>query len=348
MRLFNYRTLYSCCLLAKGFLAISLFVINFLLSAAVAADDLRPASLSFKQLDDRQTEVSWRLPIKNNQRAPMSPTLDQSATYVGTPQSRLLDNVYSQRWVIEREEGLQGLHLYIEGLKGDSRDVIVRVLNSQGQVQFTQILNTETPALTLNLPETPKLEHVGWSYLYFGLEHILEGFDHLLFVFALLLIVGDWRRLVITITCFTLAHSMTLIPGALGWVQLPGPPVESVIALSIMFLARELICIQRGHTSFTARQPWLVAFAFGLLHGLGFAGALRDIGLPEGELLLALLSFNVGVELGQLVFVAAVMLCLRALKLLTVTWPRWVYLMPAYCIGTISCYWFVERLAQFY
>jgi hydrogenase/urease accessory protein HupE len=180
-----------------------------------------------------------------------------------------------------------------------------------------------------------------------GIEHILFGFDHLTFVLALLLLVRGAKRLLITVTSFTLAHSITLAAATLGVMWVPGPPVEATIALSILFLASELIKVNRGLPSLTASYPWIVAFAFGLLHGFGFAGALKDVGLPQHEVPMALLAFNVGVELGQLLFVAAAMIVLLVVRKLRSEWPQWAHQMPAYGIGSAAAFWFFERLAGF-
>jgi hydrogenase/urease accessory protein HupE len=180
-------------------------------------------------------------------------------------------------------------------------------------------------------------------YLGLGIEHILLGIDHLLFVFGLLLLVrGPWM-LVKTVTAFTLAHSITLALATLGFVDVPAPPVEAAIALSIMFLAAEILHARRGRPGIAASKPWLVAFVFGLLHGLGFAGALTRLGLPPGEVPLALLFFNLGVEIGQLLFVALVLALGWALRELQVRWPRWAEPVPAYAIGTLAAFWFIER-----
>ena len=180
-----------------------------------------------------------------------------------------------------------------------------------------------------------------------GVDHILSGFDHLTFVLALLLIVSGWRRLLVTVTSFTLAHSITLAAATLGLMWVPGPPVEATIALSILFLASELVKVNRGESSLTARYPWVVAFRFGLLHGFGFAGALIEVGLPQNEIPLALLMFNVGVELGQLLFVAAILLLITLLRKVRADWPAWARQLPAYGIGSIAAFWFIERVSGF-
>jgi hydrogenase/urease accessory protein HupE len=179
-----------------------------------------------------------------------------------------------------------------------------------------------------------------------GIQHILFGFDHLLFVLALVLIVPSRRMLFWTITAFTAAHSITLSLATLGVVRIPGPPVEASIALSILLLACEIVRSERGAASLTARWPWVVAFSFGLLHGFGFAGALTEIGLPQGDIPLALFSFNVGVELGQLAFIAVVLAFMEAARWLgvSISVGRQARLATTYAIGILAGVWLIERV----
>ena len=188
---------------------------------------------------------------------------------------------------------------------------------------------------------------VAGSYWKIGTIHILEGFDHLLFVLALILIVPGWWMLLKTITAFTLAHSVTLALATLGLVNLPGPPTEAVIALSILFLAVEIIHSREGRVTLTERYPWLVALSFGLVHGLGFAGALSEVGLPESDIPLALLMFNVGVETGQLLFVAVVVAARELLRRLPISWPDQGWRVLPYAIGGTASFWVIERVAGF-
>jgi hypothetical protein len=180
------------------------------------------------------------------------------------------------------------------------------------------------------------------------LRHILSGVDHLLFVLALLMVVVGWRRLVGTVTAFTVAHSITLALAALGIVQVPGAPVEAIIALSIVFVAAEIIRARQGNPGLTARLPWIVAFTFGLLHGFGFAGALSEIGLPQASIPLALFTFNVGVEIGQLFFIIAVLGLYAIGKRLQPMPPDWAWRAPSYAIGGIAAFWVFERVAAFW
>jgi hydrogenase/urease accessory protein HupE len=189
---------------------------------------------------------------------------------------------------------------------------------------------------------------VAWSYLVLGVEHILGGVDHLLFVLALLLIVRGGRRIVATVTAFTVAHSITLVAATLGWMRVPGPPVEAMIALSIVFVAAEIVRGLGGQPGLTARAPWLVAFSFGLLHGLGFAGALAEVGLPQKAIPIALLTFNVGVEVGQLVFVAGVMVMRRLLARAPAARHAWMPWVVPYAIGALAMFWVIERIEAFF
>jgi hydrogenase/urease accessory protein HupE len=191
---------------------------------------------------------------------------------------------------------------------------------------------------------------IAGAYLMHGIAHILFGYDHLLFVFALVLIVRNTRVLVWTITAFTVAHSITLALATLGVVRAPGPPVEAAIALSILLLACEIGRIRRGRQSLTQRWPWAIAFTFGLLHGFGFAGALAGIGLPRGDVPLALFAFNAGVELGQLAFIAGVLgvVALARRVSLPIVMTRYAYPAVTFGIGMLATFWFVERVAAFW
>jgi hydrogenase/urease accessory protein HupE len=200
---------------------------------------------------------------------------------------------------------------------------------------------------TVRVPVAPGARGVAGSYLALGIEHILLGVDHLLFVFALILLVRGARRLVATVTAFTAAHSLTLVAATLGWVRVPGPPVEAAIALSIAFLAREILRSGEGAAGLAERRPWAVAFVFGLLHGLGFAGALAQVGLPPRAIPVALLFFNVGVEVGQLAFIGAVLGLRAALRPIALRAAEATPL-AAYTIGAIAAFWTVERVAGFF
>jgi hydrogenase/urease accessory protein HupE len=255
----------------------------------------------------------------------------------------MLSDAAIERWQVSAESGeLGGQDLWVEGLEGTMLDVLVRVEFLDGR-SFTHILRPEAPRVTI--PGAEGRAGVAWTYLGMGVEHILLGVDHLLFVLGLLWIVSDRKMLLKTITSFTLAHSITLGIATLGYARAPVLPLNAAIALSIVFLGPEMVRSWRGETSFTIRHPWIVAFAFGLLHGFGFASGLTTLGLPPGEIPLALLLFNVGVEFGQIAFVALVILLERAFHVLDVRFSRWAHAIPAYTVGSLGALWTIQRTA---
>ncbi len=224
-------------------------------------------------------------------------------------------------------------------------DVLVRLQHLDGATQVER-LDPSHPWMVVDA--APGKLEVAWTYLVLGVEHILFGIDHLLFVLALLLIVRGVPKLIKTITAFTLAHSVTLAAAALGFVQVPGPPVDAIIAVSIVFVSMEVIHERNGRSGLTARMPWVVALTFGLLHGFGFAGALSEVGLPEQAIPLALLFFNIGVEVGQLVFVGAILIIEFAIHRARIQWPKWAQLVPPYVIGSLAMFWVIERVLGFF
>jgi hydrogenase/urease accessory protein HupE len=324
---------------------VQVFAASLLLwcSGQALAHELQPSSFEMRQLTPESFEIIWRAPSYYRKPHPARLQLPESWQTIGTPTvTRLADAALHRQMVSIAPDAIDGARIRFIGLEATITDVFAR---------FKWLDGSETT--TLARPSQPWLEVVGqrsawqvaWDYTLLGGDHILSGFDHLTFVLALLLLVSGARRLLITVTSFTLAHSITLAAATLGVLWVPGPPVEAVIALSILFLAGELVKVNRDEPSLTARSPWIVAFAFGLLHGFGFAGALGDIGLPQGEVALALLMFNIGVEIGQLVFVGAILVLVLALRRLD--WPDWVRQVPAYGIGGIAAFWLIERVAGF-
>jgi hypothetical protein len=240
--------------------------------------------------------------------------------------------------------GVAGKTLAIAGLESTITDVLVRVNHADGRTE-SHLLRPSSPSVTLGGASGGLIERV-LGYVQLGFRHILFGADHLLFVLGLLLIVGSGWMLVKTITAFTVAHSITLAVATLGYAEAPALPLNAAIALSILFLGPEIVRVWRGETSFTIRHPWVVAFAFGLLHGFGFASAMTGAGLPRQDLPLALLSFNVGVEIGQLGFVALVLASERSFRALEVRWPRWVQAIPGYTVGTLGAFWTIQRIVS--
>jgi hydrogenase/urease accessory protein HupE len=317
-----------------------------LVAASVRAHESRPAYLEVNETAPGRYDLLWRTPVLSGMRLPVALLLPADARNVSPPAVRELPDSLIERRLVELDGGLAGKRIEFAGLQATITDVLVRVQLRDG-VYSTSLVHPSRPWIEIAPPRGAF--GVAGAYLRHGIEHILLGYDHLLFVLALILIVRGTRSLVWTITAFTAAHSITLALATLGVVRVPAPPVEATIALSILLLAGEIVRLQRGEPSLTARWPWLVAFAFGLLHGFGFAGALAGIGLPRGDIPLALFTFNVGVELGQLVFIAVVLGLMRLAKRIRLTGFLQAYLRPAapYGIGILASFWFFERLSAF-
>jgi hydrogenase/urease accessory protein HupE len=311
----------------------------------VLAHELQPSSFEIRQLTSERYEVIWRAPIYYGKPHPAKLQLPANWQTIGEPRVRLLSDSQLHRRVVKVPGGnIDGAIIRFAGLEATITDVFVRISWLNG-VETTAVARPGQPWFEIQGQRSAW--QVAGDYTLLGIEHILSGYDHLTFVLALLLIVSGWRRLLLTVTSFTLAHSITLAAATLGLLWLPGPPIEATIALSILFLASELVKVHRGYTSLTARYPWIVAFVFGLLPGFGFAGALTEVGLPQNEIPLALLMFNVGVELGQLMFIAAVLVLIEVLRRIRKEWPFWIQQLPAYGIGGLAAFWLIERVSRF-
>jgi hydrogenase/urease accessory protein HupE len=311
-------------------------------SSAGVAHEVRPAYLRIQQTADQAYDILWRVPARGEMRLALYVRLPENCTTRGEARSWQQNAAFMERWIADCDGGLVGKKILIEGLSATITDVLSRYERLDGTTQITRL----TPADdSFVVTDKESWQEVASTYSLLGVEHILLGIDHLLFVLALLMIVEGWRKLVATVTAFTLAHSITLAAATLGWVDVPPAPVEAVIALSILFVAAEIVHWRQGKPGITRHKPWLVAFTFGLLHGFGFAGALVEIGLPEHAIPLALLFFNVGVEAGQLLFIAAVLLAWSVLR--KVSWPVWAWRVPVYGIGTMATFWTIERIAGF-
>jgi hydrogenase/urease accessory protein HupE len=314
------------------------------------ADVFRPAYLELREAGQDASgtvlyDVMWKRPTLGDSRLAIQIRFPQGTTQVTAPQGVFNDTAYIERWRISRAGGLTGQTLTIDGIVGGITDVMVRIERQDGTSQVERLL-PQSPQFTV-LAATGTAE-VAWSYLVLGVEHILGGIDHLLFVLALLLIVRGGQRILMTITAFTVAHSITLVSATLGWMHVPGPPVEAMIALSIVFVAAEIVRGLRGRPGLTASAPWIVAFSFGLLHGFGFAGALAQVGLPQKAVPLALLTFNVGVEVGQLMFVALAVGVRAAMSRLPAPKQAWMSFATPYAIGCVAMFWMIERVAAFF
>jgi hydrogenase/urease accessory protein HupE len=313
-------------------------------AAPASAHEVRPCYLELKQTGEETYDVLWKVPAKGeDMRLGIYVRFPEQTVQTSEPRARFVSGAYVERWSIEHPGGLAGQTIEVDGLTATMTDVLVRVERQDGTTFVSRVVPSE-PSLVL--AAEPSLLAVARTYFVLGVEHILFGIDHLLFVLALLMLVKGARRLIATITAFTVAHSLTLAAATLGWVNVPGAPVEAVIALSIVFVAAEIVHGEQGHEGVTARAPWIVALVFGLLHGLGFAGALHEVGLPGHAIPLALFLFNVGVEVGQLLFVAAVLAVLAIARRRIDAAPRWASLAPAYAIGALAMFWTLERLGS--
>jgi len=305
-----------------------------------------PALLELRELGEQfgqhVTAVRWKQPRVRATGSLLEPVFPADCV-PGEPQSVIEGTGIVSTWTLECPRTLVGERIAVEGVAGSGADVVLRVTLEDGRT-LTQILKADQPEFLV--PERQTALHVAVDYSRVGIEHILSGWDHLLFVLGLVLLVGWGRMLLWTVTAFTLGHSVTLALAVLGFVKFPPRPIEALIAFSIYLLAIELARRQIDRKTLMDRVPWVVAGGFGLLHGLGFAGALQQVGLPEGEIPLALFAFNVGIELGQLAFVALVLVTWAAVRAVPFEWPRWASRVPAYGIGTLAAYWFFERAAD--
>jgi hydrogenase/urease accessory protein HupE len=315
----------------------------------VRADEFKPGYLQLTQLDRETYDVLWKIPaIDESTTLKVTPQFPNGTEALTPVRSTFSRGITVQRWRIRVPEGLDGKAILFSRLSETRIDVLARLVRLDGTVQLERILPVH-PSF-VGRPSPGRLEVVR-TYAILGIEHILSGFDHLLFVLALVLLVQGTGRLLFTITAFTVAHSLTLAAATLGWVHVPGPPVEAAIALSIVFVASEIVHTRQGRHSVTQHYPWVVAFTFGLLHGFGFAGALAEVGLPQSSIPIALLFFNVGVEIGQLLFVGAVMIVItagrRGGQRLRVSQPTWLWRTAPYAIGALASFWLVERIAAF-
>jgi hydrogenase/urease accessory protein HupE len=308
----------------------------------VFGHEVRPAYLELRQTGAESWSVLWKVPAQGNMRLSIHPRFPENCASTSEPITTLTSSAYVQRTAIRCKGGLVGRTVDIEGLQSTMTDVLVRSVRTGSAVQVAHL----TPAMTSVVIEVvPGFLKVARTYMTLGVEHILGGVDHLLFVLGLLLIVESRLVLIKTITAFTVAHSATLAAATLEWLHVAQPPVEAVIALSILFLATELVKQRHGHAGLMKRYPWIVAFLFGLLHGFGFASALRAVGLPEGDIPLALFTFNAGVEVGQLMFVSVVLLSLAALRRLSIRVPGWAVSLPGYGVGATAAFWWMQRMA---
>lgn len=326
-----------------------------LLGSPACSDELRPGYLEIRQITSDTYNLLFKIPAQGEDlRLGIYVALPEGAHDMTPPRASFGNGAYVERRIIRRVGGLAGLTIAIKGLSATSTDVLARIEALGGAVQTERLTPTRTSFV---VEATPGAGEVAISYLRLGVEHILLGFDHLLFVLALIILVRDWRRVILTVTAFTLAHSITLAAATLGFVNVPGPPIEAAIALSIVLVAVEIVNEQRGKSSVAARWPWLIAFCFGLLHGFGFAGALAEVGLPQHAIPVALLFFNLGVEAGQLAFVAVVLVAgwafqrtisFRFEPAVVLKVVNRLNMIATYAIGAVAAYWLIERTSAMF
>lgn len=318
---------------------------------SASAHALDPGYLELRQLEQDIWQVFWRKPDVKGEPMAIEAVLPNTCAAPSGPPPNFDGSAWVSSWITDCKGGLAGQVVAIEGLSAQRTDVLLSIYALGQPAETLRLTPLET---SVEIDDVPTMFGVFTSYFALGFEHILEGWDHLLFVFALLLLIRDKWRLVGAVTAFTIAHSLTLALAALGHISIPGPPVEAVIAMSIVFLAVEVLKYQQGQDRLSVRFPWMIAFGFGLLHGLGFAGALQDIGLPASEVPTALVAFNLGVEAGQLTFIMGVLICVAILRFLS-TQRHWLRLpsrsvsttVLAYPVGLVATFWLVERLYAF-
>ncbi len=313
-----------------------------LLPLMMRAHEIRPGYLEIKEATDHTLQITWKQPLMGEYGLPLHPALSS-----GWLQDSLADISYTESYIIKRwkiaagHAALDRQTITINGLEKTMTDVLVQVILAD-QTSYSYLLKPVQPSVTLALssPQAPPV----WQYLQMRMHHIWSGFDHLLFVFGLLLLVRRRSLLIWTITAFTIAHSITLALATFQIITVSSAFTEAAIALSIVFLAVEIARHHNGKDGFTYRHPWLVSFFFGLLHGLGFASALQQVGLPEDNIPLALMLFNAGVEIGQLTFVAAVLSAAAMVRTFKWRFPVGMKNIPPFITGTLAMYWFIERV----
>lgn len=316
------------------------------MGTSIKAHEVRPALLEVKELSPGVYDIMFKIPAIGNQVIKLSTKFPDNFVPIGPVIPILKPGALVSRFTLKSTvgESLFGKEIFFEGLTSLQIDVLVTMEFADGST-ISGIVQPKSPIF--KVPDRGSTSQVAGSYFQMGVFHILSGTDHLLFVFALMLIVVNYKKLLKTITAFTLAHSITLALAALGIVNVPSAPTEAIIALSIVFLSLEIINVKKGRPSITEKHPWSIAMIFGLFHGLGFAGALSEIGLPPHEIPIALLTFNLGVEAGQIMFLAVALLAKVLISKLSIPLPEWSWKVLPYAIGSLAAFWVVQRTLSF-
>jgi len=323
--------------------ALFIFFFGLLSASPLLAHIFAPSLYELKETVTGTVTVRWKEPIVRPQGSVLRPVLPPDCEGVGKVAVKNVDTAAIATWELTCTGGLIGKTVSVENIETSKADVLLRVELSDGR-SFRHILTAGAPSYII--PERESALSVIKGYLTLGFFHILDGFDHLLFIIGIVLIVR-WRRMLFwTITSFTVGHSITLALATLGFVNVSQQITEAAIALSLYFLGIELIRSYRSKNTLMGSYPWIIAGLFGLLHGLGFAGALSEVGLPQTDIPLALFSFNIGIEAGQLLFLGVVVLIWAALKRLPFSWPAFVKYIPPYVIGSLAVLWFLERIGS--
>ena len=317
-----------------------LCLLLFAWSGPARADELRPGYLELTQRDASHWDLIWKAPVLGGLATRSRPALPDFCKVTPGP-VRLEGAALVTTAKLDCARSLDGTSIGLTGMESSFTDALLRVAPLGRPVQAER-LTADRPMVTIKA--VPDRWQVARTYALLGAQHILTGYDHLLFVVALVLLLMRGWLVVRAATAFTIAHSLTLAGTTLGFFGLAQAPVEALIALSIVFLAAEIAKQKDGNPRLSERIPWLVAFLFGLLHGFGFAGALREIGLPDGDVPVALLTFNLGVEAGQLVIIAVCLALIALLRRFAQPTLRPATVLTTYGIGTIASFWFIERL----
>ena len=334
----------------KRFILLSILLVSF--AQAAWSHEVRPAYLEIRQTSTETYDILWKVPGQgDNMRFGLYLELPARCTNLTNPRGVMINNSFTERWSITCEGGLDGDTIRIAGLSGTLTDALVRLERSDGSMQIERLTPSAPKFVVAAQANTMDVVR---SYTLLGIEHILTGIDHLLFVLALLIITHGGWKLVKTVTAFTVSHTLSLTLATLGYVHIPSKPVEAVIALSIVFVAAEILRGSQGQQGITARSPWIVALLFGLIHGLGFAGGLSEAGLPEGHIPTALLFFSIGVETGHFLFIGFVLLLMTIISRVINSWTHeaeqrlsFAKLIPPYVIGSLAMFWVIERIIAF-